>query len=174
MIIPVQWVRVISSSLSRPHEIVPSPTPFWPCSSSSRRRKFRGTTVQKEKYKNYDTVQLYSHEIEYCSLFLGRKLNPMTKINQNLTNAWWRIRHDHSFTGAHYRKIYLFQTPTKLAFTIQNKWMVFFSQALNTNDWFDAKYFHLFDIIKYHTQARSRLAIFFADFDKCHHYIVYE
>lgn len=42
---PVQWVRVISSSLSRPQEIVPSPTPFWPCSSSSRRRKFLGTTA---------------------------------------------------------------------------------------------------------------------------------
>lgn len=47
MIMPVQWVRVMSSSFSRPHEIVPSLTPFWPCSNSSRRRKFRGTTAKK-------------------------------------------------------------------------------------------------------------------------------
>lgn len=84
----------------------------------------------------------------------------MTKINQNLTNAWWRIRHDHSFTGAHYRKIYLFRTLTKPAFTVQNKWRDFFSPALNTDDWLSAKYFHLFDKIKDLTQARSRLAIF--------------
>lgn len=44
IIIPVQCVRVMSSSFSRPQLIVPSPTPFWPCSSSSKRRKFRGTT----------------------------------------------------------------------------------------------------------------------------------
>lgn len=44
IIIPVQCVRVMSSSFSRPQLIVPSPTPFWPCSSSSRRRKFRGIT----------------------------------------------------------------------------------------------------------------------------------
>lgn len=44
IIIPVQCVRVISSSFSKPQLIVPSPTPFWPCSSSSKRRKFRGTT----------------------------------------------------------------------------------------------------------------------------------
>lgn len=47
IIMPVQWVRVISSSLSSPQEMVPSPTPFCPCSSSSRRRKFRGTTGNK-------------------------------------------------------------------------------------------------------------------------------
>lgn len=41
---PVQCVRVMSSSFSRPQLIVPSPTPFWPCSNSSNRRKFRGTT----------------------------------------------------------------------------------------------------------------------------------
>jgi len=34
----------MSSSFSKPQLIVPSPTPFWPCSSSSRSRKFRGTT----------------------------------------------------------------------------------------------------------------------------------
>lgn len=44
IIIPVQCVRVMSSSFSRPQLMVPSPTPFCPCSSSSSRRKFRGTT----------------------------------------------------------------------------------------------------------------------------------
>lgn len=33
----------MSSSSSRPQLTVPSPTPFWPSSSSSRSRKFRGT-----------------------------------------------------------------------------------------------------------------------------------
>ena len=46
MIMPVQWVRVMSSSFSRPHDMVPSPTPFCPASSSSSRRKFRGTTAE--------------------------------------------------------------------------------------------------------------------------------
>lgn len=47
---PVQYVSVISESFSKPQEIVPSPTPFCPCSSSSRRRKFLGTiTAFKEK-----------------------------------------------------------------------------------------------------------------------------
>lgn len=44
IIMPIQWVRVMSSSFSRPQLMVPSPTPFWPASSSSSRRKFRGTT----------------------------------------------------------------------------------------------------------------------------------
>lgn len=46
MIIPVQLVKLMSSSFSRPQEIVPSPTPFCPASSSSSKRKFRGTTEQ--------------------------------------------------------------------------------------------------------------------------------
>lgn len=45
IIIPVQCVRVMSSSFSKPQLMVPSPTPFCPCSSSSSRRKFRGTTA---------------------------------------------------------------------------------------------------------------------------------
>jgi hypothetical protein len=52
MIIPVQWVNVMSSSFSRPQEIVPSPTPFWPASSSSSKRKFRGTTDQGDTQMN--------------------------------------------------------------------------------------------------------------------------
>lgn len=50
IIIPVQCVRVMSSSFSRPQLIVPSPTPFWPCSNSSKRRKFRGTTVNESHF----------------------------------------------------------------------------------------------------------------------------
>lgn len=44
-IIPVQWVKLISSSFSKPQLTVPSP-PFCPSSSSSSRRKLRGTTVK--------------------------------------------------------------------------------------------------------------------------------
>jgi len=43
MIIPFQRVNIMSSSSSKPHEIVPSPAPFCPDSSSSRRTKLRGT-----------------------------------------------------------------------------------------------------------------------------------
>lgn len=43
MIIPFQRVNIMSSSSSKPHEMVPSPAPFCPDSSSSRRTKLRGT-----------------------------------------------------------------------------------------------------------------------------------
>lgn len=49
MIMPVQCDRVISLSSSKPQLIVPSPTPFCPCSSSSNSRKFRGTTTSEER-----------------------------------------------------------------------------------------------------------------------------
>lgn len=42
-ITPLHRVRVMSSSSSKPQLTVPSPTPFWPSSSSSRSRKLRGT-----------------------------------------------------------------------------------------------------------------------------------
>lgn len=42
-ITPLHRVKVMSSSSSRPQLTVPSPTPFWPSSSSSRSRKLRGT-----------------------------------------------------------------------------------------------------------------------------------
>merc|ERR1719507_1054428 len=45
MIIPVQFFRSISSSFSSPQLMVPSPTPFWPASSSSSNRKLRGITA---------------------------------------------------------------------------------------------------------------------------------
>lgn len=47
-IIPFQYVRLMSSSLSRPQLILPSPIPFCPCSSSSNSLKFLGT--EKHKY----------------------------------------------------------------------------------------------------------------------------
>ena len=48
MIMPVQWLSWISSSFSSPHEMVPSPTPFWPASSSSKRRKLLGITEKQD------------------------------------------------------------------------------------------------------------------------------
>lgn len=47
MIMPVHRVRVMSSSSSRPQLTVPSPSPFWPSSSSSNKRKLRGTLTPK-------------------------------------------------------------------------------------------------------------------------------
>lgn len=46
-IIPFQYVRLISSSLSNPQLILPSPDPFWPWSSSSNSLKFLGTERKK-------------------------------------------------------------------------------------------------------------------------------
>lgn len=64
MIIPVQWVKVMSSSFSRPQLMVPSPTPFCPCSSSSNNRKFRGITEMinnRYKYLSFvDTEQVFN------------------------------------------------------------------------------------------------------------------
>lgn len=45
---PVHLVSVISSSSSRPQLTVPSPTPFCPSSSSSNKRKLRGTLTPVE------------------------------------------------------------------------------------------------------------------------------
>lgn len=47
MIMPVHRVRVMSSSSSRPQLTVPSPSPFCPSSSSSNKRKLRGTLTSK-------------------------------------------------------------------------------------------------------------------------------
>ena len=44
MIVPFQWLIMISSPSSRPYEQEPSPMPFSPFSSSSSSRKLRGTT----------------------------------------------------------------------------------------------------------------------------------
>lgn len=43
IMVPFQWLIMISSESSRPYEHEPSPMPFSPFSSSSSRRKLRGT-----------------------------------------------------------------------------------------------------------------------------------
>lgn len=48
---PVQRVSIMSSSSSSPQLTVPSPTPFWPSSSSSSSRKLRGTLMTFKTYK---------------------------------------------------------------------------------------------------------------------------
>jgi hypothetical protein len=48
----------MSSSFSSPQLIVPSPTPFCPCSSSSSRRKLRGTTVTEQSFYNIPSYTL--------------------------------------------------------------------------------------------------------------------
>lgn len=73
IIIPVQWVRVISSSFSKPQLIVPSPTPFWPCSSSSSKRKFLGTTATTIKI----SVKLINKQ-KHHFIFLILNLNFLT------------------------------------------------------------------------------------------------
>lgn len=45
-------------------------------------------------FVNKQLGQIWIHEIGTDNLQYEKKLN--------LTNAWWRIRHDHNFTGAHY------------------------------------------------------------------------
>lgn len=65
IIIPVHCVKVMSLSSSKPQLIVPSPTPFCPCSNSSRRRKLRGTTTPEEHthYQHKITFDFYSYYI---------------------------------------------------------------------------------------------------------------
>lgn len=53
MIMPVHRVRVMSSSSSRPQLTVPSPSPFCPSSSSSNKRKLRGTLTSTIITKMY-------------------------------------------------------------------------------------------------------------------------
>jgi hypothetical protein len=61
MIVPFQWVIMISSPSSRPYEHEPSPMPFSPFSSSSSRRKLRGTVepviFQSESMKDEIAVK---------------------------------------------------------------------------------------------------------------------
>ena len=64
IIVPFQRVSVMSSSSSRPQLQVPSPIPFWPSSSSSRSRKFRGTFTPGEVIETH-TYQLWTGHL--CS-----------------------------------------------------------------------------------------------------------
>ena len=49
MIVPFQWLIMISSPSSRPYEQEPSPMPFSPFSSSSSKRKFLGTVQHSQQ-----------------------------------------------------------------------------------------------------------------------------
>ena len=63
MMTPRQYVSDMSFSSSNPQLTEPSPPPFCPFSSSSRSRKFRGTTtvVEKKKKTKLIKTQLASH-----------------------------------------------------------------------------------------------------------------
>ena len=81
MIIPVQFFRSMSSSFSSPqlerkmmrrergrrrtNLMVPSPTPFWPASSSSSNRKLRGITGE-DKFNTF-AVTAHTFTKEQCT-----------------------------------------------------------------------------------------------------------
>lgn len=65
MIMPVHRVRVMSSSSSRPQLTVPSPSPFCPSSSSSNKRKLRGTLTPETTRAEYELPA----EILYLSYY---------------------------------------------------------------------------------------------------------
>lgn len=75
MIMPVHRVRVMSSSSSRPQLTVPSPSPFWPSSSSSNKRKLRGTLTEIKKtisiLKSLMTRQLFMQTQKTCYVDFG-------------------------------------------------------------------------------------------------------
>jgi hypothetical protein len=56
MIVPFQSLIMISSPSSNPYEQLPSPIPFSPFSSSSSRRKFRGTGRQIRQRSKSDQI----------------------------------------------------------------------------------------------------------------------
>lgn len=61
MIMPVHRVRVMSSSSSRPQLTVPSPSPFCPSSSSSNKRKLRGTLTSERAKTHYDLQRFFKN-----------------------------------------------------------------------------------------------------------------
>lgn len=79
MIIPVQCVNVMSSSFSKPQLIVPSPTPFCPCSNSSNSLKFRGTTEN-------NTILLIITQV--ILFIVTRKVEPTSKFHSIQT---WNV-----------------------------------------------------------------------------------
>lgn len=68
MIMPLQRVRVMSSSSSSPQLTVPSPTPFWPSSSSSSRRKLRGTFTPDHRNTHHDIMKPQLSNIKFRPL----------------------------------------------------------------------------------------------------------
>lgn len=75
-ITPLHRVKVMSSSSSKPQLTVPSPTPFWPSSSSSRSRKLRGTLTPV-------CGQTHSHSVMQTSRATGR----FTKLNKTASSV---------------------------------------------------------------------------------------
>lgn len=85
MIIPVQWESVISESSSKPQLIVPSPTPFCPCSNSSNKRKFLGTTTSEMESKStYQSIEL--SKIMMMSMYESKYLTIMS-FDKNAISA---------------------------------------------------------------------------------------
>lgn len=74
-IIPDQWVNDISSSSSKPHEILPSRLPFCPSSNSSNNRKFRGIWTES---KNVDLIK---QNVNLCN---QTNLLPFFQYNSNV------------------------------------------------------------------------------------------
>lgn len=79
-ITPLHRVRVMSSSSSKPQLTVPSPTPFWPSSSSSRSRKLRGTLTPVKRIKAMQ--QKYSPKCTVRSTECEREASCSTA-------SWW-------------------------------------------------------------------------------------
>lgn len=74
MIVPFQYIIMISSLSSNPYEQDPSPMPFSPFSSSSRRRKFRGTGISFSQClrSRHANIITFSHGSE-MSLYMNRR-----------------------------------------------------------------------------------------------------
>lgn len=85
-IIPFQWVKVISSSFSRPQLTVPSPVPFCPSSSSSSKRKLRGTTI---KIRQLRRVILAWISPEFKAAKLTGKLAKQSSKEELFPNLRW-------------------------------------------------------------------------------------
>lgn len=111
---PVQCVRVMSSSFSRPQLIVPSPTPFWPCSNSSNRRKFRGTTETRFTTAYFIVITEMMYLRDVCDTGYGSRralnmvnlshwisLRALARIDRNWSalsrekdkdiDEWWKV-----------------------------------------------------------------------------------
>ena len=93
MIMPVHLVSVMSSSSSRPQLTVPSPTPFCPSSSSSNKRKLRGTLtpIQKEakvahNYKGYTQSNSAFPKLIVKNYLLKRQHSLKSLLPQEMLN----------------------------------------------------------------------------------------
>lgn len=86
-ITPLHRVKVMSSSSSRPQLTVPSPTPFWPSSSSSSSRKLRGTLTPVCGQTHSKPVMLtdshFQHDASRCHkmTFSGAKWKGVVSVS---------------------------------------------------------------------------------------------